>query len=85
MYCTCHISTFLATVHRQSGCGAAEQPSGDRGCDEENTGEWKLDKTPFKNLQFFMFPCVSEGVNLEEYGLRCFRIECSVLSYSVYV
>lgn len=36
MCCTCHI-----LVHWQSGCGAAEQPSGDSGGDEKNTGEWK--------------------------------------------
>lgn len=53
MCCTCHI-----LVHWQSGCGAAEQPSGDSGGDEKNTGEWKEpDRTPFKILHFFhIFP-----------------------------
>lgn len=36
------LSCLLATVHRQSGCGAAEQPSGDCCCDEKNSGECKL-------------------------------------------
>lgn len=36
------LSCLLATVHRQPGRGAAEQPSGDRCCHEKNSGECKL-------------------------------------------
>lgn len=46
MWCTCHVFTFLTTVYRQSGCGAAEQQSWDCGCNEKNTSEWKNDQNP---------------------------------------
>ena len=35
---------FFFLVHRQSGCDTAKQPSGDRGCDEENPSEFGLKK-----------------------------------------
>lgn len=44
-----YLSCLLATVHRQSGCGAAEQPSGDCCCDEKNSGECKLFLTEVRN------------------------------------
>lgn len=42
----------LTTVHRQSGCDAAEQPSGDSGCDEKDTSEWNLNQTAIEIFQF---------------------------------
>ena len=38
LYVSCF--TLLTTVHRQPGRDAAEQPSGDSGCDETDTSEW---------------------------------------------
>lgn len=64
-----------ATVHRQSGRDAAEQQSGDRGCDEKNPGEWPdLGRTPSNISLIFTSSAPSCWPHPIHHNLKCWMI-----------